>query len=59
MARRRQEEEELRRRLRGGSLPVMRQEDDAFIAAGIAAEAQALNELLIESDRIMTGLTRP
>jgi hypothetical protein len=53
---RRREEEELRRRLSSGSMPVMRQDDDELFAGAIATEAQVLNELLAESDRIISGL---
>jgi hypothetical protein len=34
----------------------MRSDDDELFAGAIVAEAQALNELLVESDRIISGL---
>jgi hypothetical protein len=34
----------------------MRSDDDELFARAIAAEAQALNELLTESGRIISGL---
>lgn len=50
------EEAMLRQRLTGTSLPVMQVQDDAMFAYTLQAEAEALNELLQYSDRLISGL---
>jgi hypothetical protein len=51
------EEDMLRQRLAGSYIPSARHEEDAMFAYTIQAEAQALIELLVESDQIISGVS--